>query len=521
MSYLLGCDTGTSGAKSVVIDDQGRVLGSHYVEYPLAIPKPGRAEQDPEDLWRGSAETMRAAIEKAAVSPADIVAVGLSAQSPGCILIDSDRRVLRPVHIWMDRRAIAQCDWIRENIGEDWVRQVTGLSVIDPYFALTKILWERDNEPELYRRAIKSLNQKDYILMRMTGELATDPCNAALMGIAYDYRRHDWDADLLQALGLERSKLPDVRGYEEVIGGVTAQAAAATGLLEGTPVVNGTVDGASAWLSMGCINPGDSVLTLGSSACWAVVHELGAGDAQAGEVELSIPPGLLAIENVAAPHTFLTFSATNAAGASFRWFRDQFGRQEMAEGAERGVDPYDLLTAQAEQAPAGSEGLIVLPYFMGERMPIWDTHARAVIFGLSLTHTRGHVIRAMMEGVGYSVYHSISIAKAHGLEVRPPLALVEGGAVSRLWRQIISDICGLDTAFMAGAQGAPFGDAVIAGVAMGVFGDYNVIKGWLRYSDYAHPDPERHTLYQKLFATYLSLYQNVRPNYEQLKAIYA
>jgi len=265
---------------------------------------------------------------------------------------------------------------------------------------------------------------------------------------------------------------------------------------------------------MGCINPGDSVLTLGSSACWAVVHEVGAA-------ELDVPPGLLAIENVAAPHTFLTFNATASAGASFRWLRDQFGREEMAEGLRQGIDPYDLLTAQAAQSPAGSEGLIVLPYFMGERMPIWDPDARGVIFGLSLTHTRGHVIRAMMEGVGYSVYHGISIAKAHGLKINPPMALVEGGAVSPLWRQIISDICDLESAFMAGAQGAPFGDAAIAGVALGVFEDYSVIKSWLKYSDYAHPDPERHALYEELFTTYLSLYQNVRPNYEQLKAIYS
>ena len=521
MAYLLGCDTGTGGAKSVVIDEQGRVLGSHFVEYPLSIPKPGRAEQDPEDLWQGSAETMRIAVEKAGVSPADIIAACLSAQSPGCILIDADYRVLRPLHIWMDRRATAQCDWIREHIGVERVRALTGLGVIDPYFGVTKILWERDNEPELYRRAIKSLNQKDYIMMRMTGELATDPCNATLMGIAYDYRRHDWDPDMLAALGLERSKLPDVRDYEEMIGRVTAEAASVTGLLEGTPVINGTVDGASAWLSMGCINPGDSVLTLGSSACWAVVHRVGAEGIHPHADMENAPTGLLAIENVAAPNTYLTFGATNSAGASFRWFRDQFGRQEMAQGAERGIDPYDLLTAQAAQVPAGSEGLIVLPYFMGERMPIWDTDARGVIFGLSLTHTRGHVIRAMMEGVGYSVYHNISIAKAYGLEIRPPMPLVEGGALSPLWRQIISDVCDIDTVFMAGAQGAPFGNAVIAGVAMGVFEDYNVIKSWLKYSDYAYPDPERHALYEKLFETYLALYQSVRPHYERIKAIYS
>jgi sugar (pentulose or hexulose) kinase len=509
MAYLLGCDVGTGGAKSVVIDEKGTVLGSHFVEYPLHTPRPGIAEQDPEMLWRAGADSVRLAVDKAGVAPRDVVALGLSAQSPGCVLIDAHRQALRPAHIWMDRRATEQCHWISENIGEEAIFAVTGNNVIDPYFAMTKLMWERDNEPDLYRRAIKSLNQKDFIMLRLTGEMVTDPCNAALIGMAYDARQNDWNTDMLQRLGVERSKLPDIRGYEAVVGRITPEAAEQTGLLEGTPVINGTADGPAAWLSMGCLDPGDCVLTLGSSATWAVVHR-----------QQVFPPGLLSIGNVADPDTYLTFAATSSAGALLRWFRDEFGVMEIAQGAERGHDPYDLLTAQAEQMPPGSDGLIILPYFMGERMPIWDCDARGVMFGLSLNHNRGHVIRALMEGVGYSVYHNIKLAQDHGLTIRSPMGMVEGGARSPLWRQIVSDICNVDTVFMAGAQGAPFGDAVIAGVAMGVFDDYRIIKDCLQYSDHTRPDTGRHALYTEMFDLYLDLYESQRANFAKLKQIY-
>jgi sugar (pentulose or hexulose) kinase len=510
MAYLLGCDVGTGGAKSVVIDDQGTVLSAHFIEYPLHTPRAGIAEQDPDEFWRAGAETMRIVIEKAGIAPGEVVALGLSAQSPGCVLIDKDLQVLRPVHIWMDRRATEQCRWIEKHIGKEKIFALTGNDVIDPYFSMTKIMWERDNEPELYRRSIKSLNQKDFVLMRLTGAMVTDPCDASLTGMAYDIRRRDWDDDMLNALGIERSKLPEVRPYEDVIGGITKEAAELTGLLEGTPVVNGTVDGMAAWLSMGCLDPGDSVLTLGSSATWSVVHE-----------KPVFVPGLFGgLENIADPNTYMTGAATSSAGASFRWFRDQFGELETIRAAETGSSVYDLLTEQAAQVPPGSDGLIVLPYFMGERMPIWDCDARAVIFGLSLNHTRAHVTRALMEGVGYSVYHFIKLAIDAGIEIRPPMALVEGGALSPLWRQIIADICGLDTVFMAGAQGAPFGDAAIAGVAMGVFDDYYFIKDCLKYSDYSYADPERHALYGELFEIYLSVYEGERPNFERLARLY-
>lgn len=506
--HLVGCDAGTGGAKSVIINEQGRVLASHFVEYPLNTPSPGIAEQNPDEFWLAAAETMRAVLDKAGVAAADIAGVCLSAQSPGCALIDEDLRALRPVHIWMDRRATEQCRWIEDNIDLDEIFTLTGNNIIDPYFAMTKLMWERDNEPDLYRRAFKSLNQKDFVVMRLTGEIVTDPSNAGLIGIAYDIRRNDWNEEMLSAIGIERSKLPDVKGFEEIIGSVTGEAAELTGLLEGTPVVNGTLDGPAAWLSMGCIEPGDSVLTLGSSAIWAVVHR-----------EPIFTPGLLSMDNIADSDTYITVAATSAAGALLRWFRDEFGAAEVTQAAAEGVSPYDLLTQQASAVPPGSDGLIVLPYFMGERTPIWDCSARGVMFGLSLTHSREHVIRALMESVGYSVYHSIKLALDHGLGIREPMPIVEGGALSPLWRQIISDICGVETVFMAGAQGAPFGDALLAGVALGVFDSYKVIKDRLEYSEYTYVDEDHHALYMQLFEVYQSLYDSLRPNFEKLNSI--
>jgi len=510
MAYLLGCDAGTGGAKSVIIDEQGTVLGSHFVEYPLDTPRPGIAEQHPEDLWKAAAETMRVSLEKAQIRPQDIAAVSSSAQAPASILIDKNRQPLKPAHIWMDRRAVEQCQWLKEHIGADWIRRLTGNDVIDPFFGLTKVLWDRDNEPELYQRAIKSLNLKDFILMRLTGVICTDSTSATLAGIAFDARRKDWDDDMLKAIGLERSKLPEMRPSREVVGAVTHEAAAECGLLEGTPVTCGVFDGPAAWLSMGAIDDGDSVLTLGSSAIWAAVHQ-----------EPVFVPGLLTFENVADPNTYITAAATSSAGALLRWFRDQFGNLEQAMAAQLGLDPYDLLTTQAEKAPPGSDGLVILPYFMGERMPIWDCTARGVMFGLSLLHTRAHVIRALMESAGYSVCHIVKRAQEYGIASSKPTAMVEGGARSPLWRQIISDICGIHTVFMAGAQGAPFGDAIIAGVGVGVFDSYRVVKDWLKFSDYSQPHPDTHALYQQLFELYLRIYESQRDNFQELDRIYS
>jgi xylulokinase len=510
VAYLLGCDAGTGGAKSVIINEQGQALGSHFVEYPLRTPRPGIAEQDPEDFWKASAETIRVSLEKAKVRPQDIAAVSVSAQSPASILVDKSLKALRPAHIWMDRRAVAQCQWLKDHIGVDRVRAVTGNDVIDPYFGLTKIMWDRDNEPELYRRAIKSINQKDFVAMRLTGEICTDPSNATLGGIAFDARKKDWDPELLKDIGLDRSKLPDVRPSREVIGSVTGEAAALCGLMPGTPVANGVHDGAAAWLSMGTIDYGDNVLSLGSSAIWAIAHE-----------DPVTAPGLLHTENVADPNTYITFGATSSAGALLRWFRDQFGGIETVMGRRLGVDPYGLLTKQAEAIPPGSDGLIILPYFMGERMPVWDCTARGVMFGLSLAHTRGHVIRALMESACYTVCHILTRARHSGIALTKPTAMVEGGARCAFWRQLVSDVCDVHTVFMAGAEGAPVGDAIIAGVSVGLFDSYRVVKNWLKYSDHTQPDPAKHALYQQLFELYLKLYESQRSNFKELNSIYS
>ncbi|HHY45792.1 MAG TPA: FGGY-family carbohydrate kinase [Firmicutes bacterium] len=508
--YLVGCDVGTGGTKAIVIDSDGKFLGGHYIEFGLKTPGHGLAEQDPEWYWQTVAETIKVSLQKSRINPGDVCGVGLSAQSPACIMVDRDLKPLRDAHIWMDRRATRECEWLKANIGEDAIFELTG-NPIDPYYGLTKLMWEKANEPDLYKRCYKMLNQKDYPLMKLTGKPVTDYSNAALDGIAFDIRKRCWDQDMVRAIGLDMDKLPDVYPCDEVIGYVTREAAQATGLVAGTPVVAGTIDANAAWLSMGVINDGENALTLGTAACWGLSHKSD-----------KFARGMIVLPHAAdSREKYFSAAALVAGGALIRWFRDTFGNLERNTGRELGISAYDVMNLEAENIPAGSDGLVILPYFMGERTPVWDAHARGVMIGLSLSHGRGHIIRALMEAVGYGVAHNIQLVRDAGIEVKEPIGLVEGGAKSRLWRQIIADITGMEAVYMGNVQGAPFGDCVVAGVGVGVFKNYEFIKDWVSAVERRLPDPENVARYKELMKVYLGLYPKLKDDFRTLSRLSA
>lgn len=613
--YLVGCDIGTGGTKAVVMDLHGQVLGHHFVEYCLHTPQPGWAEHDPEVYWQAAAETIRVAIESSGVSPKDIGGVGLSGMSPACILVDENHKPLRPSHIWMDRRAITQSEWIKKEIGEDAIFELSA-NPVDPYYGITKLMWERDNAPAAYERAYKVLNPKDYPLLKLTGKAVTDYSNAALMGICFDIRRRRWDEDMVKRLGIRYDVLPELYPCDEVVGEVTAEAAQVTGLAEGTPVVAGTVDANAAWLSMGVIDDGENALTMGTAACWGVAHD-----------DEFFAPGLIILPHVVeSERKYFTAAAMVAGGALIRWFRDNFGQQERIAGRELGVSAYDIMNLEAAKVAPGCDGLITLPYFMGERTPVWDAEARGILFGLSLSHGRGHIIRSLMEGVGFGVRQNIEIVREHGVKVLPSLGLVEGGAVSALWRQIMADIAQAETVFLVlsmaaakvppgsdglivlpyfmgertpiwdplargvvfgwspahtrshlirammesvayglrhnfelmkgsgieikyplamgegGAQsavwrqivcdvlnipgvymqenkGAPFGNAINAGVGVGLFDSYDVVKQWVSWTDHHEPIAEHTAVYDGLYGVFRKLYPALKGLYQELAEV--
>jgi xylulokinase len=510
--YLVGCDVGTGGTKAVVMDVEGAVLGTHFVEYPLITTKtssekfPGaKAEHKPQWYWNAVAETINVSIQQSGVNPKDIKGVSISALSPACILVDKNLQPLQNAHIWMDRRATAECEWLRQNIGEERVFELSA-NPIDPYYATAKLMWEKNNRPELYEKTYKFQTAADYPCMKLTGKAVTDYSNASLIGIAFDIVNRKWDTDLIEEIGLDPDKFPEPHPCDEVIGEVTAEAAKHTGLAAGTPVVAGTVDCNAAWVAGGAVDSGSTQLVMGTAGVLGVVHE-----------KPSFTKDMITIVHTAESRKmYTTLAALVSCGALIRYFRDNYGQLEMAVESMTGKDAYVMLNEEAKNVPPGSNGLIVLPYFMGERTPIWDTHARGVAFGLSLAHGRGHFIRALMEGAGYGLLHNFELMRKSGVEMNLPMVLSEGGANSPMWRQIIADILNVECDFAVSSKGAPVGNAVCAGVGVGIYKNYDMVKDWVTLGEHSIPNKENNRLYQKLYRVYRDLYPALKDYFVQV-----
>jgi xylulokinase len=507
--FLVGCDVGTGGTKAVVMATDGTVLGSHYIEYPLITSKnsedrfPGaKAEHNPESYWNAVADTIRVSIGQSKVDPKDIKGVSISALSPACILVDRNLHPLQNAHIWMDRRATAECEWLRERLGEERVFRLSA-NPIDPYYATTKLMWEKNNRPELYKRAYKLQTAADYPCLKLTGKAVTDYSNASLIGIVFDIVKRKWREDLIEEIGLDPAKFPEPFPCDEVVGEVTREAAQQTGLAPGTPVVAGTVDCNAAWVAAGAVDSGATQLVMGTAGVLGVIHE-----------EPTFTKRMITIvHTVDSRRKYTTLAALVSCGALIRYFRDNFAQLECATQSISGINAYDIISREAKDVPPGSDGLIILPYFMGERTPIWDTYARGVIFGLSLDHGRGHLIRALMEGAGFALLHNFDLMRESGVRMNLPMVLSEGGAVNPLWRQIIADILNVECVHAESSKGAPVGNAVAAGVGVGVFKNYDVVKDWVKLGAKSVPSPERHEAYMRLYAIFRDLYPALKEHF--------
>ena len=507
--FLVGCDVGTGGTKAVVMATDRTVLGSHYLEYPLITTKNAedrffgaKAEHNPDWYWNAVADTIRVSIQQSKVDPKEIKGVSISALSPACILVDKDLRPLQNAHIWMDRRATAECDWLKREIGEERIFQLSA-NPTDPYYATAKLMWEKKNRPDLYKRTYKLQTAADYPCMKLTGKAVTDYSNASLIGIAFDIVRRKWDQQLIEEIGLDPANFPEPYPCDEVIGEVTREAAARTGLAAGTPVVAGTVDCNAAWVAGGAVDAGSTQLVMGTAGVLGVVHE----------TPTFTKDMITIIHTADSRRKYTTLAALVSCGALIRYFRDNFGQLDRATERISGINAYEIMNAEANQVPPGSNGLIVLPYFMGERTPIWDTNARGVAFGLSLDHGRGHLIRAMMEGAGYGLLHNFDLMRASGVKMNLPLVLSEGGANSPLWRQIISDILNVECVFAVSSKGAPIGNAVAAGESVGIFKSYDVVKDWVQLGPKTVPNLENRGLYMKLYSIFRDLYPAVKEQF--------
>jgi xylulokinase len=333
----------------------------------------------------------------------------------------------------------------------------------------------------------------------------------AFFGVAYNLRKRQFDEELLRKLGISPDILPERYDCDEIIDKVTEQAAAESGLAAGTPVAGGQVDCNASWLGAGATQEGDIQSNLGTVGNFGIIHKsLDFYFSDIGKLMITIP------FTIDSAHTYITVPTTITGGQSIRYLRDNFSQYEVEVERVLGVSSYDLLNLQAEKIPVGSDGLIILPFLMGERTPIWDVHARGVIFGLSLNHTKGHIVRAMMEAVAYAMYDSFRLIKEAGIKLNYPIVLNEGGAVSKLWRQIITDVFNVPIVLAKQRAGAPFGDAILAGVAAGIFKDFSIAKEWAEYIEPMEPNKENNERYMEYFALYKKLYEHIKKDYREL-----
>jgi xylulokinase len=508
--YLLGIDYGTGGAKACIMDTQGAVLGFAFEEYPFVHEKPGWSEHDPLLYWTICCRLTQQCLAQAHIPAAAIRGLAVSSALPSLVMVDAHHRPIQRAYNLLDRRATQEVTWLREQFGEERILNLTG-NRIDDHPVLVNLLWEQRHRPDDYRCIWKALTIDGFITLKLTGQAVLNNGGAAFYGVAFDLRNNRFDEAMLDAIGVSPDILPSIYRSDALVGSVTTGAAAETGLAEGTPVCCGQVDFSASCIAAGVTAEGDIMSNLGTVGNFGVVHK--SLDFNFGAVGGTMINWAFTVDSES---TYLTVPTTMTGGQSIRYLRDTFGQYEVETERVLGVSAYDLLNLQAEKIPPGSDGLLVLPYLMGERTPIWDTAARGVIFGLSLNHTKGHLVRAMMEAVAYALYDSYELLLQSGLPIHYPLVLNEGGAVSKLWRQIITDVFNVPTVLVERRTGAPFGDAILAGVATGVLPNFDVSKQWAHYVARMEPDPQRHARYMEYFALYRRLYRNVKDDFQAL-----
>jgi xylulokinase len=490
-SNILGIDIGTGGTRALVVDEHGRIAGSASEEHrPFASPKIGWAEQRPEDWWRAAGVAVHKALAAGNLRGEQISCVGFSGQMHGAVMLDAAGEVVRPALIWCDVRTEKQCTELNERIGAERLIQLTCNPAL-PNFTLTKFLWVRENEPENWKRVRSVMLPKDYVRFRLTGERAIDVADASGT-LMLDVARRKWSDAVLQAAEIDASLLPRVFESPDICGKISAAGAEATGLAVGTPVVAGAGDQAAGATGIGIVTPGTVSATIGTSGVVFAATDRPALD----------PRGRLHTFCHAVPGRWHVMGVTQAAGLSLRWFRDRLDCQ----AAQPGVDPYRRLTAEAASAPAGADGLLWAPYLMGERTPHLDAEARGMLVGLTASHTRAHVVRAILEGVAFSLKDTFTIFEEMKVPVKS-IRLGGGGARSPLWRQIQADVYGHEVEIVEAEEGAAYGAALLAGVGAKIWPSVDAAcDSVVRVVERIRPNPANAEVMQNNYAAYRRIY---------------
>lgn len=494
--YLLGIDIGTSACKVALFDRSGTVIASDGQGYEVYYQKPGWAEQNPEEWWNAVCIAVKRLVEKSGIRNTEIAGIGVDGQSWSAIPVDRDGTVLANTPIWMDTRADSVCKRLNEEIGAEEIFRVAG-NPMQPSYTTAKIIWYRENTPGVYENIEKILQSNSFIVYRLTGELSQDKSQGYGLH-CFNMKEGSWDRERCEELGIPFRFLPVLFDCHEIVGTVTKEAAERCGLAEGTPVVAGGLDAACGTLGAGVIHNGETQEQGGQAGGMSICTDTYKADMR------------LILSCHVVPGHWLLQGGTTGGGGVMRWIEKEFAGEERQKARETGRSTLEVLNDTAESVPAGSEGVIFLPYMSGERSPIWDPKAKGVFYGLDFGKTRGHMVRAAMEGVAYSLKHNLETAKEAGAEVRV-LKAMGGSANSILWTQIKSDITGKPVEAMASDTATTLGAAILAGVGTGIYESFDeAVSLCVKVRRTHSPNPANAAVYEQNYKKYLSIYQNLK-----------
>jgi xylulokinase len=508
MGYLLGIDIGTSGTKTLICNDRGKVIATAVADHLISSPKPGWSEQDPLDWWAATCRATKAVVKKAKLKATDISGIGLSGQMHGSVFLADDEKPLRPALLWNDQRTGAQCAEIESKAGgrEALIELVANPALTG--FTAPKILWVRENEPRVYEKTKHILLPKDYIRFCMTGEYATEVSDASGT-LLLDVVNRKWSDRLLGILEIDKSLLPSMHESQEVTGKLHDAGARALGLRPGIPVVGGAGDQAAGAVGNGIVTAGIVSATLGTSGVVFAHSDQPTRD----------PQGRVHTMCHAVPDKWCVFGCMLSAGGSFQWFRNQLGLEEVRAAKKRGVDPYELLIKEAEKSPLGAEGLFFLPYLTGERCPYPDPNARGGWIGITARTHRRDMIRSLLEGVTFGMRDALEIMKQMNIPIKE-IRASGGGARSDFWRHLQADIYNTPIVLTNAAEGPAYGVALLAGVGTGAFS--SVEQGCdcsINQTKKVAPNKKLAAQYERYYEIYHELYGDLKSRFAEIAAV--
>jgi xylulokinase len=501
-NFLLGADFGTSGVKALLLNaETGEKIGSKVYEYPTIHQEPLWAEQIPQEYWNSFCKACKELIALSGIRADEIKAIGLSSQGHGLIAIDEAGSDLGNNMIWMDSRAEEQCAYIRDNFGN----LITDINFnpIKVLFAIPEILWEQQHRPEKYRKTVKYLGVSSYINYLLTGVFSVNPSEGS-QNYCFDTKRHCWNSEIAEKLKIPLDMFSNIYECHQFIGAITEEAARATGLHPGTKVIGGGHDTTSAAFATGVVEPGQAFYSMGTGGNLGVI------------TRQPVYHEAMTVQCYVIPDMWILDAVMNSTGQSMKWFSQQFGQMENLIAGKLGIGPYEMFDLEAKKSPAGNSGVVYTPYLAGESSPIWDENARAALVGITSRTTRGDTIRAIMEGVCFSAYHNMTIFEEIGSPINE-FIVCGGPAKSQLWMQILADITGKVVRTTENEDAAPLGDAMLAGVACGLFKDFKqAAERNVKIRDSYHPNLQNKKIYDRLFEVYLHSYKNMRDDYHRI-----